>query len=523
MAYTPETRFSVRLKRFSIVIHRWLGVALCVLFMLWFPSGIVMMYWDYPGVRAADRLERSPALEPQAVKLSPAEAYKVLDWQKLPDQALLNTFDSRPVYRFRQGRDEGIVYADTGDLQQQSDPKLIERVASHWSSQPANAATVEENTEEDQWTVAQSFRALRPMKKYSWADGQQVYVSEKTGEVVQYTTTGSRVGAYFGAIPHWLYFTPLRKNQPAWSKFVIWTSGIGTGASLLGIVIGLWMYSPGKRYRYADAPSSIPYRGQKRWHTILGLIFGSGAATWAFSGMMSMGPFSSSGGGRGRNQNGGVPVALRGGRLPFKAFAEKHPREALKQLIGLDVKQLEFTNFAGEPIYLATLQGGATRVVPMEGAILEGFDPLRVMDVVSRATQPQGLAELRLVHDYDVYYLDRHGEKPLPVILAQLKDSEQTRYYIDPKSARVVGNYSSRNWMSRWLYHGLHSLDFPWLYKHRPLWDIVVILFMTGGTALCVTSLVLSWRVIHKKFDAFLTGPSSRSNEVSADDVQVGI
>jgi hypothetical protein len=28
------------------------------------------------------------------------------------------------------------------------------------------------------------------------------------------------------------------------------------------------------------------------------------------------------------------------------------------------------------------------------------------------------------------------------------------------------------------------------------LWDIVVITFMLGGTALCVTSLILAWRVI---------------------------
>jgi hypothetical protein len=50
--------------------------------------------------------------------------------------------------------------------------------------------------------------------------------------------------------------------------------------------------------------------------------------------------------------------------------------------------------------------------------------------------------------------------------------------------------------MSRWLYHGLHSLDFPWLYDHRPLWDIVVIALMIGGTALSVTSLVLAWQVL---------------------------
>jgi hypothetical protein len=82
------------------------------------------------------------------------------------------------------------------------------------------------------------------------------------------------------------------------------------------------------------------------------------------------------------------------------------------------------------------------------------------------------------------------------VILARTNDAEQTRYYIDPRTARVVAMYGSPNWTSRWLYHGLHSLDVPWLYNHRPAWDIVVITFMLGGTALGVTSLMLAWRVV---------------------------
>src|SRR6185503_10557644 len=123
---------------------------------------------------------------------------------------------------------------------------------------------------------------------------QQVYIAEGSGEVVQYTTPGSRLGAYVGAIPHWFYFTPLRRHGQNWSRVVIWSSGIGTIAALLGVVIGLWMYSPSKQYRIAGAPTSIPYRGQKRWHTVFGLIFGLGAVTWAFSGMLSMDPFPSS-------------------------------------------------------------------------------------------------------------------------------------------------------------------------------------------------------------------------------------
>ena len=116
-------------------------------------------------------------------------------------------------------------------------------------------------------------------------------ISGASGEVVQYTTTAARFWAYLGAIPHWLYFTPLRKHQPQWAQFVIWSSGVGTFTAILGIVVGIWMYSPAKRYHYAGVRTSIPYRGPKRWHTILGLICGITTVTWAFSGFLPMDPF----------------------------------------------------------------------------------------------------------------------------------------------------------------------------------------------------------------------------------------
>jgi hypothetical protein len=118
---------------------------------------------------------------------------------------------------------------------------------------------------------------------------------------------------------------------------------------------------------------------------------------------------------------------------------------------------------------------------------------------VRKTVKPGELAELRLIDEYDRYYIDRHGRKPLPVVLARLNDTDNTRYYIDPKTGRLAGTYSARSFTSRWLYHGLHSLDFPWLYKYRPLWDIVVITLMLGGTALCVTSLILTWQVLARK------------------------
>jgi len=52
---------------------------------------------------------------------------------------------------------------------------------------------------------------------------------------------------------------------------------------------------------------------------------------------------------------------------------------------------------------------------------------------------------------------------------------------------RNEGRLSRAN---RWLYHGLHSLDFPILHTRRPLWDIVVIALSLGGLVVSATTLV---------------------------------
>jgi hypothetical protein len=115
-----------------------------------------------------------------------------------------------------------------------------------------------------------------------------------------------------------------------------------------------------------------------------------------------------------------------------------------------------------------------------------------------RRSESQQL-DITVIDQYDFYYLDRTRRRPLPVMRVLMNEEENTRYYIDPKSARIVSTYSNRNWVNRWLDSALHFLSFPFLYNHRPLWDIVVISFMVGGTALCVTSLVLAWRVLGRK------------------------
>ena len=524
-------------KRSLIFVHRWLGVALAVLFMLWFASGIVMMYWSFPEVSATDRLERLPVLTPEQITVSAAQAAASVGRDLPPGQVRLTSLDGRPAWRLGGRGGWTMVYADTGAAVDVVDDGMADRAATTWAGRPLSEAVKESVEEPDQWTVGSSLRTLRPLYKYSFTDGQQVYVNGNTAEIVQYTTTSSRFWAWLGAIPHWLYFTPLRKNQPQWFSFVVWSSIIATIAALIGVVVAIWMLSPKKRYRYAGAPTMVPYSGWKRWHTIIGLVFGAVTTTWAFSGIMSMGPFpitdrltnviaplpsvpegrqAQSGARAGRgNQRRGPNVAgvLRGrGGASLSAFEEKDPRTALASIRDFTAKELELTSFDGEPVYLATNGDGETRIIPVRGPPRESFGADAIMRVV-RDGVGSNLADLRVIDTYDAYYLDRHHELPLPVVYAETNDSLRSRFYIDPKTARVVGSYNSRNFVSRWLYHGLHSLDFPWLYNHRPLWDIVVITLMLGGTALCVTSLILAWRVLARKVAALVRARFSSPNE----------
>lgn len=440
-----------RFRKLLIVLHRWLGAFFCLLFAMWFLSGMVLAYWDFPEISEHDRLAHASVLDLSQVRLTPEQAYDRLRLDSPPGSITMLMFDGRPAYHFDDEEGSSLVYADDGQPQNDFPPELTLRIASSWERQPADAAQMEVLDRSDQWTVGGEFDRVRPLDKYSWPGGDEVYVSEVTGEVVQATTRSSRLGAWFGAIPHWLYFKPLRENGLLWSRVVIWVSGIGAVASALGLIVGIWIVVPSKR---------VPYAGKKRWHTILGLTFGLFACTWAFSGMLSMEPFAFSAG----------PREL-GARIERGMHAGGF--KSLEQAVtgaGSDIRLLDFTGLAGNP---------------------DG-----ILDAVRAAIAPNEIAESRQVTEYEAYYLDRHQQHPLPALFVRLNDPEDSMFYIDPATAHIVEAYDSASRWNRWLYHGLHSLDLPWLYAHRPAWDIAILLLLLGGASLSVTSLIMAWQLL---------------------------
>ena len=59
--------------RALILLHRWLGVAFCLLFAMWFATGIVMHFVPFPALTEADRFAGLAPIDLAGVKHGPAE------------------------------------------------------------------------------------------------------------------------------------------------------------------------------------------------------------------------------------------------------------------------------------------------------------------------------------------------------------------------------------------------------------------------------------------------------------------
>ena len=108
----PATRIAAALRRWSIWTHRYVGIPLSPLFVLWFVSGVVMMYTGgMPELTPAARIEHRAALNLSRVRLTPAVAAERGRVPQPLARAKLLSVMGRPAYRF----DGVTVFADTGD------------------------------------------------------------------------------------------------------------------------------------------------------------------------------------------------------------------------------------------------------------------------------------------------------------------------------------------------------------------------------------------------------------------------
>jgi hypothetical protein len=405
----------------------------------------------------------------------------------------------RPAYRI-QSFGTTTVFADDGAILDPIDVATARTIASRFIGAPENLIeSVGIVSEPDQWTL--TLRRALPLYKFRTIDdaATELYVSPELAEVVLVTTRTTRALAWAGTIPHWFYVTRLRVNQPVWYWTVVSVSAVGCVLALLGLVLAVLQFRPTRPFRLG---ASIPYRGSMRWHYISGAVFGVFTLTWVFSGLMSMEPFDWT-----RAEGLDVPRdVFSGGALDVAQFPPFDGAALAATLGGRAVTELELLRIQDAPHYLARLSssetaGGADRQhqpYPLtDGSssaemLIDARDlrvrhePFSVESLLARlqaAVPDTEIAAVELLDSYDSYYYARRGRAPLPVLRVKFADPAQSWAYIDPRKCELVGIVHSGSRLERWLFNGLHSLDFAFWWYRRPLWDIGLIALSLGALA----------------------------------------
>ena len=506
----------LKLKKYLIYTHRYLGMAFCVIFALWFVSGVVMMYKRMPRLSAEERLASLPALDFSRGALTPEQARQSAGFVEAPEKVRLGMFNGRPVYRFLSDKGWSTVFADNGERLERVTPAQSLEIARAFSPELHGGALYKETIEiADQWTLSGSLRRFKPLHKIALDDGADthLYVSQVTGEVVMKTTREGRFWGWVGAVIHWIYFTPLRQRSALWNDVIVYGSGVGCLMCLSGIFTGLWRYRFRKRYRVEGEIRGTPYAGWMRWHHYFGLIFGLVTFTWILSGLLSMNPGDWS---PGNSPTEAQVRAVTGGALILGLF-KLSPAEAIREFqTEYQPKEIELLQFRGHPFYLAyqatdQLKPGQWSNTDL-AAFLSAEAPLphlliaadesrtkvrefprdEMMTAARDAMTNARITEAAWLNQYDAYYYHRARGRRLPVLRVKYDDPQQTWLYFDPQLGAVVQKEETRSRIERWLYNGLHSLDFPYLYQSRPAWDITVIVLSLGGCLLSATAVWLA-------------------------------
>ncbi len=479
------------LRRWLVIAHRWMAIATCLLFVIWFASGLVMMYVEYPRLTAAEKLARLERIDWNRIAVTPEWALQGLSLTAFPQTFRLVMINGEPVYLLDTGERVHAISAIDGrtktNVGRLEAIDIVTRVEPH--SAVASATTLER----DQWSVAGTFDAHRPLHKVALSDaeGTELYISSATGEIVLDSTRRERAWNWVGAVLHWIYFRDLRANGPLWSQVVMWTSGIG----IFVAITGLWLGIDRLRLRRRNSQGSItPYRGWMAWHHLAGIIGGVFLLTWIFSGWLSMGPpvpwdkpFDMD------RRAAAVDAYSGNSEARFPASTS-----ALQTLNPRSAREASFVWILGEPrVVLSDEHLHTTLIDPRSGA----EPPIDESALIAAAPQllPDArlTATLRLEHE-DAYWYSRRHERTLPVLRFIFDDADRTWVHVDPQTGKIVGWMRNSDRIHRWLFNALHSFDFRWLLNARPVWDLLLWILSLAGLAISASGVVIGWRHLRR-------------------------
>ena len=484
---------TVKFKRLLYLIHRWFGILMCLMIFLWFASGIVMMYVEYPQLTERERVQ---ALSPLVLDTIEVDVSSLTE-RITPDQVItsfsVSSHLERPAFhaQFNNGTSL-MLFADTGDDVAQTTRQTAEQAARIFARNTGlgDNARYLKTVEMDQWTVYGGFANHRPLHQVALDNPENtiVYLSNATGQIVRDTHGWERGWNWVGSTIHWIYPMQLRRYPSVWADVVIVVSSLGIIAVVSGTVVGFMRLRTKRRYKNG---SVTPYQGIQKWHHLMGLAFTVFVTTFVVSGLFSMNPL-----GIFDDKSSPAPQIIRyeGGPLHLEGFQDA--LEAMPSYPGglNDLKELSWHRINDAGVLVAHTNAGRT-VVNMTTDELAA----RIKETVPLLLPDHAMVQLEKLERFDNYYYSTHNRyRPLPAYRARFDDEETTWYYINASTGEILFRSTATKRMERWLYNGLHSLDFQVLLAHRPLWDILVLILSVAGIALSYTSIVIAWRRLQR-------------------------
>lgn len=459
--------------RLLFLAHRYLGIAVGLLMAMWCLSGLVMMYVSYPALSQEQRIGQLAPINWDRCCRAASDALGDGD---VLDGLRVEMLAGRPVLDLGEGPDaSGRVDLDSGAELDGVSAGEARSVAATYAG--AYALRALGRVQVDQWTLEGVAADERPLYRFAVDDPArtQIYVSSLTGRAVQRTTARQRFWNRLGAIPHWLYFTGLRRHAWLWTQVIIYTSLAGCFLTAIGLYLGV------RQLRRRPNGRCSPYRGFNLWHHMVGLIFGVFTLTWVLSGLLSMNPWGWLQGGDAMAERTALQGASPRGaqlRAALQALALQRPA-GIVSLVGAPLQ--------GRFYLIATDARGRRWRLDAQGHSAP-------LDAAQRRFIARVLGgPLTWLRQGDDYYFSHHSA-PVRLPVFRVVGASGERYYLDPISGTLLSTLDAAARGYRWWHEALHRLDFAAAVRTRPQWDVLMWLLMSGVTSVSLSGVYLAGR-----------------------------
>jgi uncharacterized iron-regulated membrane protein len=469
-------------RRWLYLIHRWVGIVSCLLFAMWFASGLVMIYVPYPSLSLFERVAGQESIDWARVDVPPPISLK-----GTPRSLDLEMRNGHPVWRVQDWVGERFSVSAERSV---PEPRIEAAYAGRVAYRFGKADVLDVHAiESDQWTVAGGFDRHRPLWKVALSDkaGTQLYVSSSTGNVVQNTTQTERFWNWLGSVPHWLYPRLLRQDNEAWRQVVLWVSGPCIAAAITGIWIGILRTRI--RERRFKGGRMTPYHGWMLWHHVAGLVGGLTLTLWIFSGWLSVDPghlFTS-------------PDPPEGVEQRYSASADLPAIDPQRLgAIAQGARLAHFSAHAGLARVTLHAADGSRKVLSLPD-LAPAPSVREAIEQAAPGLVPAGkLIDSTVMTEPDAYYYDIGAKPRLPVLRLRFDDPDKTWLYLDPTTGEILNGVDSRRRTYRWFFDLFHKWDLNSLTLHRPLWDILLGAFSIVGLITSVSGVWIGWKRLRR-------------------------